>query len=122
MDKATAQALGEDIRDALAPVAAKYGLTVQVNGGKYSVTGSYEPRVKFTSADHEQAEWNRYAPLVDLPLNVVGETFDMDGHTYTIRGYLPKSRSYPVSVTDEFGANLKMRVTPALRRALGGRL
>jgi len=51
---------------------------------------------------------------------LTGEKVKQEYDTFTIRGFVPKNRAYPVAVTNEFGESRKMRVTPALVAALEG--
>lgn len=118
MDRTTADAIREDALAALQPVAERYGLGVEITGGKYTHEGSYEPRVVFSSDGFAQTEWNRYTALHDLPRDCVGMTFALDGQLWTVRGFRARNRSYPIQVTNESGEPRKMRLTSPVRQAL----
>jgi hypothetical protein len=118
MDRTMADAIREDALAALQPVAERYGLSVEIAGGKYTREGSYEPRVVFSSDGFAQTEWNRYAALHDLPLDCVGLTFTLDGSRWTVVGFRSRNRSYPIAVTNESGEPRKMRLTESARKAI----
>ena len=58
--------------------------------------------------DKEALDYDRYRDLHDLPER--GSTFTVRGSTYTITGFKPRSRKYPVIATRADGKRYKFRL------------
>lgn len=89
-----AKRLGEEVQAALAEVADKYGLQVEVRGGTYD-SGSFKPRVEFKTQGSDEATYNLYREMyINLP--EFGTTFKSQGRTFRISGFAPRSTKRPV--------------------------
>lgn len=88
-----AKMLGEEIAKALAEVAEKHGLQVEVRGGTYD-SGSFKPRVEFKTQGSDEATYNLYREMYDLP--AFGYAFSQGGRTFRVSGFAPRSHKRPV--------------------------
>jgi hypothetical protein len=97
MDKATATAIGKATEEALQSVAAQFGLTVKVKGGKYDpAAGTYVPKVEYAAHDTAEREWKRYADMFGLEADDFGKRFYLRGELYRIVGLNFSAKKYPV--------------------------
>lgn len=125
MDPTTARLLAKRMEELLAPLAAEFGLKVQVGGGKYD-EGSYSPKATLsvvakdgTVLDPAAVAFKQYAPLIGMQGSDLGREFNLNGRTFRISGYKPASRKMPVLGVDVATGRSYKFPEDAVRRALG---
>lgn len=105
----------KDLEAALKTVADKHGLTVsRAGGGKYD-TLSYSPKVEFkvtetadgTSA--AQAEFERFAPMLGIPADWYGKTFQSNFRQHKIESIRPAAWKAPI-ITVSGGKRYKFSI------------
>jgi hypothetical protein len=99
MDRKTARELAEGVERDLKELADAYGLTVEVQGGKYGAD-TYTPKVVFKEAGADQSQWALFAPMLGLPADALGREFTIKhgpySRSYKITGVRPKATKRPV--------------------------
>jgi hypothetical protein len=103
-DGRTVEAILKECRDALAPIAEKYGLTLDRKGRTYhrdSLPVMFQFLVKELDEDGNALtaaakDFQTYAPLYGLKADDLGKEFTSRGETFRISGFAPKSRKYPI--------------------------
>jgi len=116
MERSKAKKLAGELEKALAPLAAKYGLTVSVTGG---VIGqfAFRPRVEFTEADGARKLFETYATAFGLKTTDFGRTFVTAGRQYKIVGLKLNAAKRPV-LAERTDGKTYMFPTSAIRAAL----
>lgn len=104
--------INADIQEALKAVAEKHGVKISIGGTSYS-TADFTTKVKVESAEAEQVkgeESKQWARLLDLPENVIGLKFKIQGKELeVIRLDISKPKN-PVIAKGEDGKTYKMPV------------
>jgi hypothetical protein len=98
------RAILEECREALEPVAEKYGLTLDRKGRTYqhdSLPVMFQLLVKQMTEDGTvltaaAKEFQRYAPMYGFDKDDLGKTFTTHQGSYRISGWKPRSRKYPI--------------------------
>jgi hypothetical protein len=111
-DRATVQALGEEITAAITEVCAHHGLEVQPEGGKFdpgTYRCSYAIRVPGEQVeDGDRAEFGLHAHLFGLTKDDFGRGFrSPQGERFTLVALKPRNRKYPVIGKDSTGRRYK---------------
>jgi hypothetical protein len=102
MDKAAAKRLADAMREALAPVAERFGVEISVGGGTVYEEGTYKPKIELRTGNAEENTFRSLAPQLWPPLEPddYGKTFTVQGRSFTIAGINqkahPKARKTPV--------------------------
>ena len=97
MDKAAANQLSAATRIALEEVASRFGVDVQVGGGRYDPTaGTFMPKETCTESGGAEREWHQYAPLVGLDADAFGREFSSRGQQFRITGINLRASRFPV--------------------------
>ena len=107
-DRQTLRALRVDLDNAMATIASKYG--IQLSAGNISFT-SETATIKVaagiikngTVVTAEAKAFNQYKRLVGLEAFNVGDTIQIQGKEYTIKGYKPRSMAAVVIERDGRG-------------------
>ena len=107
-DRQTLRALRVDLDNAMATIASKYG--IQLSAGNISFT-SETATIKVaagiikngTVVTAEAKAFNQYKSLVGLEAFNVGDTIQIQGKEYTIKGYKPRSMAAVVIERDGRG-------------------
>jgi len=94
----------EECQKALAPIAEKYGLTLDRKGRTYqhdALPVMFQLLIKETTEDGTVLtaagkDFQKYAALYGLKAEDFGREFRHQGETFRISGFKPKSRKYPV--------------------------
>ena len=110
MDRNKAKLIAEDMKAALAAVAAKHGVTVKVGGGRFDDT-AFTPKVEFAEAGAAEADFTRFAPSFGLQASSFGKAFNFNGKAYTVTGIRLNAPKQPVIAT---GTDGKTYTFPAL--------
>lgn len=107
-DRQTLRALRADLDNAMATIASKYG--IQLSAGNISFT-SETATIKVaagiikngTVMTAEASAFNQYKRLVGLEAFNVGDTIQIQGEEFTIKGYKPRSKAAVVIERDGRG-------------------
>jgi hypothetical protein len=113
-NRTTCKALGEEIEQALAGIASKYGVSISCKGGTFGPT-SYVAKVECAviagglAVTREVEAFNKMASLYGLAPSDLGRSFAYSGGTYSICGLKPSSRN-PVLAKRQDGKVFKFPV------------
>ena len=111
-DRATARVLREEMNRAFKSIEAKYGITLSAGNISFS---NNEASIKVkanTIGDNGQVEtkearnWGVYAEFNGLGGLKVGDTIDLQGKSFTIKGWNTRARKSPVQIEDAQGLSL----------------
>jgi len=116
-DRATARVLREEMNQAFKSIEAKYGITlsagnisfsnneasIKVKANTISSTGQVETK--------EARNWGVYAEYNGLGGLKVGDTIDLQGKSFTIKGWNTRARKSPVQIEDAQGRGYKCSVS-----------
>ena len=106
------RAINIDIQEALQSVAKKHGVKISLGGTSYS-KADFTTKVKVESAEAEQVkgeESKQWAKLLDLPEDVIGLKFQIQGKDFeVIRLDISKPKN-PVIAKGTDGKTYKMPV------------
>ena len=98
------RAIDADLKAALAIIAAKHGLGVKVNGGRFD-NNTFSPRVEFAVAGDvgvckkDEDNFKHFAHLYGLEEGDLGKTFPATGGPYRIDGLFPGRSKNTVKLT-----------------------
>lgn len=99
MNKELAKQLALATRDALSEVAARFGLDVELGGGRYdSGIGAYTPKVTFKEPAADRLKWEREAPTFGLKPEWFGRELTYGGMRVRVIGINPRARRMAVIV------------------------
>jgi len=116
-DRATARVLREEMNQAFKSIEAKYGITLSAGNISFS---NNEASIKVkanTIGDNGQVEtkearnWGVYAEFNGLGGLKVGDTIDLQGKSFTIKGWNTRARKSPVQIEDAQGRGYKCSVS-----------
>ena len=101
---ANVKAILEECREALEPIAEKYGLTLDRKGRTYASDAlpvMFQLLIKELGADGQEMTTDgkafvRYASSFDLDPADLGREFTSRGNTFRITGLKPKSYKFPI--------------------------
>lgn len=115
--------LDQRIKDALAPLAAEFGVQIKIGGGSY-LGGSYKPKfeVAVIAADGlamtpEAEAFKQCAAMLGFKPDDLGRSFKANGRTFKITGYRPRAHRQPIMATTDDGKTYVFPVD-AVKRAL----
>lgn len=107
-DRPTVRMISEEAEVALAAVAAKYGMTLSRQNGRFSPD---RLTVKFDFCQSAEsgapADFAQKAAMLDLPEDCFGAAFISGGTRYTVTELNLRRRKYPVSGTGPKGGRYK---------------
>ena len=90
-----------------------YDITVANGGGKYApLQFTMKLKLSVSSEDGEtqaQSDYKLYANLYELPLEMLGSTFNFNGKIFTVTGFLPNRRKNDMQIKN---ANGKTFIAP----------
>lgn len=101
---ATCKAMRPEIEKALADVASKFGVKVEVGKMTYDPGVFLKVAVEFVKVDESGdsakavKEWNMFAPIYGLAGVPFGWTFTTHQGTFQICGVAPRASKFPVRV------------------------
>ena len=84
-----------------------YDITVTNGGGNYApLQFTMKLKLSVSSEDGEtqaQSDYKRYADLYQLPLEMLGSTFNYNGKFFTVTGLLPNRRKNDIQIENSNG-------------------
>ncbi len=108
--------LGADMQAALAPVAAKYGLSVKKGTGRFT-DRNYTTKLEFNLLNAEgkdttaEDQFKRLAPILGFRPEDFGKEFLAQNQLFRISGVKPSSRKFPILATRADGKVFKFPKT-----------
>jgi hypothetical protein len=116
INRALINLLSQEAEEALQVVAAKHGLTLTKEGGRFSDT-TFSPKFSFSAKTEsgQPVAFASHAKLLGLPEECWGEQFTTGrGTSYTITGIKLSRRKYPVSGQGPQGGSYKFSAKSVL--------
>lgn len=106
--RAAVRTILDECQEALAPIAEKYGLTLDRKGRTYqddAMPVMYQFLIKEIGEDGGELSsagkaFISHAPLYGLEPSDLGKEFESRGATYKITGFNPRSHKYPIQATN----------------------
>ena len=96
------RALSTEATEVVRKALAKYGITIQYGGGKYSeLEFNIKLKLQCESTDGEtqaMKDYRRYADSRGLPIEMLGAGIHINGATYQVIGFLPKKRKNNIAL------------------------
>ena len=116
-DRATARVLREEMNQAFKSIEAKYGITLSAGNISFSNNeASIKVKANTISSNgqvetKEARHWGVYAEYNGLGGLKVGDTIDLQGKSFTIKGWNTRARKSPVQIEDAQGRGYKCSVS-----------
>ena len=112
--KAEVRQLRESIQNLLNEYGEKEGITISLGNIRYD-DSQLSTKLTVINAeskgDADKVLFEKSIAYTDLKPEHYGKTFtNFDGETYTVSGYKPRSRKYPLVATSPNGHQYKFRV------------
>lgn len=114
-DRQNIREINNEIETALALIAKKYGVEVNVGNTRFT-SNNFTTKVEVatvtssgTVMTKEAQDFNRYQSYKGILLNL-GDSFQRNGKTYTIIGYKPRSHQYPILASCSDGKTYKLPI------------
>lgn len=114
--------LDQRIKDALAPLAAEFGVQIKIGGGSY-LGGSYKPKFEVSVVTEgglamtpEAEAFKQCAAMLGFKPDDLGRAFVANGMTMKVTGYRPRASARPILATTADG-NTYVFPTDAIKRA-----
>ena len=84
-----------------------YDITVTNGGGNYAPR-EFKMKLKLALSNEDgetqaQSDYKRYADLYQLPLEMLGSTFNYNGKFFTVTGLLPNRRKNDIQIENSNG-------------------
>jgi hypothetical protein len=117
LDKPSIKAIRLAMDKALAEVEAQYGIKISTGNARFTadeVTFKVKANVidKFGTVLSKEAQaWELYAPTQGLDHLSVGDTVQLQGKSFTIKGYNTRARKSPINIEDHNGRGYKFSVS-----------
>jgi hypothetical protein len=117
LDKPSIKAIRLAMDKALAEVEAQYGIKISTGNARFTadeVTFKVKANVidKFGTVLSKEAQaWELYAPTQGLDHLSVGDTVQLQGKSFTIKGYNTRARKSPINIEDHNGRGYKCSVS-----------
>ena len=117
LDKPSVKAIRRAMDIALAEVEAQYGIKISTGNARFTgdeVTFKVKANVidKFgTVLSKETQAWDLYASNEGLGHLSVGDTVQLQGKSFTIKGYNTRARKSPINIEDSNGRGYKCSVS-----------
>lgn len=124
LDRSSVRMIADDIEIALAKVAKRYGVKIEVGNSSFSPTNCTTKINISTVAKNgtvmtkEATDFNRYASSFGITGYKLGDTFEHRFQQYKIIGLKPRARKYPV-LAEDVNTGYKFKFPASI---LGGRL
>mgnify|MGYP005699540633 FL=1 len=117
LDKPSIKAIRLAMDKALAEVEAQYGIKISTGNARFTadeVTFKVKANVidKFGTVLSKEAQaWDLYAPTQGLDHLSVGDSVQLQGKSFTIKGYNTRARKSPINIEDSSGRGYKCSVS-----------
>ena len=119
-DKPSIKAIRIAMDEALAKVSKEYG--IQISTGNARFTGhevTFKVKANVISKDgitktKEAQAWDLYASSQGLGHLSVGDSVELQGKSFTIKGYNTRARKSPINIEDHNGRGYKCSVSMLL--------
>jgi hypothetical protein len=117
LDKPSIKAIRLAMDKALAEVEAQYGIKISTGNARFTadeVTFKVKANVidKFGTVLSKEAQaWELYAPTQGLDHLSVGDSVQLQGKSFTIKGYNTRARKSPINIEDHNGRGYKCSVS-----------
>ena len=119
-DKPSIKAIRIAMDEALAKVSKEYG--IQISTGNARFTGhevTFKVKANVISKDgitktKEAQAWDLYASSQGLGHLSVGDSVELQGKSFTIKGYNTRARKSPINIEDSNGRGYKCSVSMLL--------
>ena len=104
-DRTNLRMISDDIKTALAPVAAKYGITLQYKGARFSSDNAIFKMESATVGStgvantRERDDFKRYASMYGLSDTDLDKQISYAGRKYIIKGLNTRRSKYPIIAT-----------------------
>ena len=116
-DKPSIKAIRIAMDEALAKVSKEYG--IQISTGNARFTGhevTFKVKANVISKDgitktKEAQAWDLYASSQGLGHLSVGDSVELQGKSFTIKGYNTRARKSPINIEDHNGRGYKCSVS-----------
>jgi hypothetical protein len=116
-DKPSIKAIRIAMDEALAKVSKEYG--IQISTGNARFTGhevTFKVKANVISKDgitktKEAQAWDLYASSQGLGHLSVGDSVELQGKSFTIKGYNTRARKSPINIEDSNGRGYKCSVS-----------
>lgn len=101
MDKATVEAMQDDMVKVVEDVAQKYGLRITKNAARFSdlevsLTFGFRTTDAAAILTREKVDWEKCAKMIGLEPDDFGQEFECQGQKYCITGVNLGRTKYPV--------------------------
>ena len=120
-DKPSIKAIRIAMDEALARVSAEYGIKISTGNARFTqdeVTFKVKANVIGTGGQVKTKEaqaWDIYATSQGLGHISVGDTVQLQGRPFTIKGYNTRARKSPINIEDSQGRGYKCSVSMLLQ-------
>ena len=117
LDKPSIKAIRLAMDKALAEVEAQYGIKISTGNARFTadeVTFKVKANVidKFGTVLSKEAQaWDLYAQTEGLGHLSVGDSVQLQGKSFTIKGYNTRARKSPINIEDSSGRGYKCSVS-----------
>ena len=116
-DKPSIKAIRIAMDEALAKVSKEYGITISTGNARF--TGhevTFKVKANVISKDgitktKEAQAWDLYASSQGLGHLSVGDSVELQGKSFTIKGYNTRARKSPINIEDHNGRGYKCSVS-----------
>lgn len=106
-NKSNLDKIGKDVEKALESVATKYGISIKKGSGSYS-DNNFTLKIEMATLSEsgevqskEMSNFKSYAKVLGMSEKDLGKEFKVNGKTFVLSGYLPRSRKYPLLATNK---------------------
>ena len=93
--------------DALTQALEQFGVSIERAGGSYEPQ-QFTMKIRLSCANDNgetqaQTDYKTYAKLFDLPIDMLGSTFNYNGKFFTVTGLLPNRRKNDIQIENAKG-------------------
>ena len=116
-DKPSIKAIRIAMDEALAKVSKEYGIKISTGNARFSndeVTFKVKANTIGTGGvvkTKEAQAWDIYANMNGLGHLSVGDSVELQGKSFTIKGYNTRARKSPINIEDHMGRGYKCSVS-----------
>jgi len=116
-DKPSIKAIRLAMDQALAKVEKQYGVKISTGNARFSADEvTFKVKANVISKGgivktKEAQAWDLYAPTQGLGHLSVGDSIELQGKSFTIKGYNTRARKSPINIEDHNGRGYKCSVS-----------